>query len=102
MSTQSEPTVKERWDEHQMLLEVFRMCSWGGLELFFEPPETMDQPGTLYLQATAMPVDRMELPPDERRTSVTVIAFNVHYGPPPLFVEQQRRNGAEPEQAPDG
>ena len=86
-----QPTAEERWQEHQMLLEVFKMCSWGGLEIYFEPPPHPEEPGTLYLQATALPPDEMLKPAEDRRTVVTTMAFNVHYGAPPLIEEERRK-----------
>ena len=29
-----QPTVEERWQEYEMVLEVFKMFSWGGLEFY--------------------------------------------------------------------
>ena len=89
LTVAEQPTVEERWQEHEMLLEVFKMCSWGGLEIYVELPLNPGEVGTLYLQATALPPDEMAKPADDRRTVATVMAFDVHYGAPPL-VEEKR------------
>ena len=90
-----QPTVEERWQEYEMLLEVFKMCSWGGLEFYFEPPLYPYEAGTLYLQATALPPEEMDKPKEERATVVTTIAFNVHEGPPPV-IEKLRQQESGP------
>ena len=92
-----QPTVEERWQEHEMLLEVFKMCSWGGLEFYFEPPLHPDEAGTLYLQATALPPEEVDKPEEERATVVTTIAFNVHQGPPPMIAKLRQQESVRPE-----
>ena len=92
-----QPTVEERWQEHQMLLEVFKMCSWGGLEFYFEAPLHPDEAGTLYLQATALPPEEMDKPEEERATVVTTIAFNVHEGPPPMIAQLRQQESVRQE-----
>lgn len=93
--TAEQPTVEERWQEHEMLLELFKMFSWGGLEFYFEPPPHPEEPGTLYLQARALPPDEMDKPDEDRRTVVTTMAFDVHYGPPPIVEEQRRQESLQ-------
>ena len=99
-SGRQNPTPAQRWDEHEMLLEVFQMLNWGGLEFYIDPPKSKDEPGTLYLQARALPPEAWEKPREERSTSVTVVAFDLHYGLPPLVMERRRQEAeAEAETA---
>lgn len=91
------PTVEERWQEYEMLLEVFKMCSWGGLEFYLEPPLHPYEAGTLYLQATALPPEEMDTPEEERATVVTTIAFNVHQGPPPVIAKLRQQESVQPD-----
>ena len=96
------PSLEQRWAEHEMLLEVLQMLNWGGVEFYFEPPDGEDEPGTLYIEARAVPPHQWDEPRGQRRTSVTVVPFRVTYGPPQLVTERRRQEaeaaaGAEAE-----
>ena len=91
-----QPTVEERWPEYQMLLEVFRMFSWGGLEAYVERPLYPGEPGTVWLQATALPPEEMDKPAAERRTVVTTIPINVYEGPPSIIAKQRQQQESVP------
>ena len=92
-----QPTVEERWQEYQMLLEVFKMCSWGGLEFYVELPHHPDEPGAVHFQATALPPEEMDKPEEERRTTVTTITFPAHQGPPPMIAKLRQQESVQPD-----
>ena len=92
-----QPTVEERWQEYELLLEVFKMCSWGGLELYVELPHHTDETGSAYFQATALPPEEMDKPEAERRTTVTTMPFPVYLGPPPMIAKRRQQESVRQE-----
>ena len=91
------PTVEERWQEYEMVLEVFKMFSWGGLEFYVELPHHPDETGTVYFQATALPPEEMDKPGEQRRTVVTTIPFPVHLGVPPMIAKLRQQESVQPD-----